>query len=294
MQDEAVKPGSSLKLLALLVVIGSAVKTAGAVVGGSRALLIDSLTCYAGLVALIATYWYLWASRAPPDSDHPYGHARLKYGGLIVTLSAYMFASGAGTIAVATGIHGYSISAVAVPFAVAGALIYAVALALSRGLDPVIRRFAGFTATEIVESSVSVVGAYLGSRIGFYYDLGGALIILLYVIHEAVEAHRYLVRMISDRSAPANLYEVVRREAEARGLEMVNARLRMVDEVHCVGDIEVSAPHDMPLELADMLADELADSVKNKGCDVSVHVSASSRVGSRRGSGEGWKEGRSA
>ena len=270
---------SRLLLVVLLVALGAAVKTLGALGSGSRALLVDSLTCFASLAGLAAVLYYLRLGSMPPDEDHPYGHARLRYGGVVASLSAYMFAAGAGTAAVALGSEGYRVEASAVPAALAGAGFYAAAILVARGLDPVLLVYAGFTASELVESAVSAVGGFLGSRLGYVYDLAGAAIILAYVFYEAVEAHRYLMDMVSDR-APLELVAVFQREARLRGLRPVRVRLRMLDERSCTGDAVVEPPRGMGPDIADLLVGELEDEMRRRrSCDVTIRVRYARRGG---------------
>jgi divalent metal cation (Fe/Co/Zn/Cd) transporter len=70
-----------LWLVVALVAVGAVVKTVGAVASGSRALLVDALTCFASLAGLGAVVYYLRLGSLPPDEDHPYGHSRFRYRG---------------------------------------------------------------------------------------------------------------------------------------------------------------------------------------------------------------------
>ena len=251
---------------------GAVVKLVGAGLSSSRALLVDGITCIAAIVSLVFMAWFFRASTSPPDEEHPYGHKRMKYGGVLATVSTYMFASGASLVAVVTGLRGYSVGYEAVPAALIGGGIYAVALLVSRSMDPAVRIYTRFTSSELVESSVATIGALLGYLSSYIYDLVGAAIILGYIVRETLEAHRYLVDIISDKSAPLSLYRLVENEATSRGFTVAKIRLRMLDEKHCSGDVELLVPRDMPLEVADILADEISDNLSKLGCDITIHV----------------------
>ncbi len=260
-----------LAVFVALIVAGAVVKTLGALDSGSRALLVDALTCFSSLAGLVAVLHYLRLGSSPPDIDHPYGHTRLRYGGIVVSLAAYMFAAGVSVAAVIAGIEGYSVSITAVPAAIIGALLYGLAIVVGRRLDPVIVVYSGFTASELLESAISAIGALLGSLMSYVYDLAGAVIILTYIVREAIEAHHYLMRMVSD-TAPEKLYYMFDEEARLRGLEPIRVRLRMLDEHTCIGDAIVKPPHDMSPEMAHLLADEVAERMAEYNCDVTIHI----------------------
>lgn len=262
---------SRLAVFVVFIITGAAVKTLGALESGSRALLVDALTCFSSLAGLIAVLYYLRLSSSPPDMDHPYGHTRLRYGGIVVSLAVYMFAAGVSVAAVIAGIEGYSVSITAVPVAIIGALFYGLAIAIGRRLDPVIMIYSGFTVSELLESAISAISSLLGSLISYVYDLVGAIIILAYIVRESIEAHHYLMRMVSD-IAPEKLRCMFDEEARLRGLEPIRVRLRMLDEYTCIGDAIVKPPRDMSPEMAHLLVDEIAEKMAEYNCDVTIHI----------------------
>ncbi|WP_228546810.1 cation transporter [Hyperthermus butylicus] len=270
-------------------VAGAIVKIAG-VAYGSRALLVDAATCIANLVALAGVLAYYWASKKPPDVDHPYGHVRLKYGGTLFSLLAYMYVAGFSTLALLDSISGYEVE-IGSPLAAAiGGLLYALAIVAARGIDPVLRVYAGFTASEVFESIVSAISSFLGHSVSYLLDLAGGFIILAYIYHEAREAYSLLIDMISDRAAPETVYQVVEREARLRGLRPVSIKIRRLDEGRYEGDIVV-VPIDerMTPDIADLLADELRDTLAVKGIELTIHVGiaeARSAATSKRGGPE--------
>jgi divalent metal cation (Fe/Co/Zn/Cd) transporter len=276
---------SRLAVFVALIVAGAAVKTLGALESGSRALLVDALTCFSSLAGLIAVLHYLRLGSSPPDIDHPYGHTRLRYGGIVVSLAAYMFAAGVSVVAVIAGIEGYSVSITAVPAAIIGALFYGLAIAIGRRLDPVIMVYLGFTVSELLESAISVIGALLGSLMSYVYDLVGAVIILAYIVKEAIEAHHYLMHMVSD-TAPEKLHYMFDEEARLRGLEPIRVRLRMLDEHTCIGDAIVKPPREMSPEMAHLLADEIAEKMSEYNCDVTIHIEHEKAEKNDKNSGE--------
>ncbi|KSW12498.1 hypothetical protein CF15_07190 [Pyrodictium occultum] len=274
-----------LPAVVLLSLAGAAVKIYGSLAYGSRALLVDALTCVASLVSLAAVVWYLSIASAPPDEDHPYGHHRLRYGGALASLSAYMFAAGFSAAVLAASTGGYRVGGESSLAALVGGGFYAAAVLAARGLDPVLRVYAGFTASELVESVVTAASSWLGSSLGYLYDLAGGALVLAYLLYEAVETHRRLLRVFSDTAAPRRLYELVEREARLRGLEPLRLRLRMLDEARCSGDLIVVPERGMPLDVADILADELRQEMEARGCDLVIHVGVQERREAAAGGG---------
>lgn len=262
---------SRLVAFVLLMVLGAIVKIVGGLVYGSRALLLDALTCFSSLAGLAAVLYYLKRGLIPPDADHPYGHSRLRYGGIVASLAAYMFAAGVSVPAILTGVEGYTVNIMAAPLAAIGALFYGTAIVLGTRLDPVVAVYSRLTVSELLESVVSIVSALLGSLAGYVYDLAGALVILAYIFKESIEAHYYLMRMIAD-TAPEHLYYVLDEEIRLHGLNPVRIRLRMLDEHTCIGDAVVEPPPGMPPEVAHFLIDEIMDKMKRYNCDITIHA----------------------
>ena len=262
------------RLLAVTVfaLLGALSKILGSLLYGSRALFVDALTSIANLAALFIVLYYLSESMKPPDTDHPFGHMRLRYGGVAAILSIYMFIAGFSAATLYYSSHGYHVEKGSAYAAIIGAAFYAAAIALSRNLDESIRIYAGFTTSELVEAGIVIPSAWLGYAKGYLFDLGGAAIILLYLFYEAIETHQHLIRAIADTSPPPRVYEEVKREARLRGLVPVAIRLRMVDERHCSGDMTVRPQKGMAPDIADVLADEVMEELHERGCDVVIHV----------------------
>jgi len=261
-----------LLLVTVFALLGAASKMLGSALYGSRALFVDALTCVANISSLFIVIYYLSRAFKPPDADHPFGHVRLRYGGVVAILSIYMFVAGFSAATLYYSAHGYSVGEGSAYAAILGAFFYSIAIWLSRGLDESIRVYAGFTMSELVESAIVVPSAWLGYSKGYLYDLAGALAILVYLFYEAVETHHRLVRAIADTSPPPRVYEEVAREARLRGLVPVSLRLRMIDERLCSGDMVVRPRLGMAPDIADILADEVREELLRRGCDVVIHI----------------------
>ncbi len=261
-----------LLLVTVFALLGASSKILGSILYGSRALFVDALTSIANLSALFIAIYYLSESMKPPDADHPFGHTRLRYGGVAAILSIYMFIAGFSAATLYYSSRGYSVEEGSAYAAIIGAVFYAMAIAFSRNLDESIRVYAGFTASELVEAGIVVPSAWLGYAKGYLFDLAGASIILLYLFYEAIETHKRLVRVIADTSPPSRVYEEVAREARLRGLVPVAIRLRMIDEKHCSGDMVVRPRRGLAPDIADVLADEIIEELRQRGCDIVIHI----------------------
>lgn len=260
-----------LALVSLLVAAGAFVKLAGAWMSGSRVLLVDSLTCIASLAGLAALIYYTRLSAAPPDVDHHYGHYGVRYGAVLVTIAAYMFAAGSSLTALLAGIKGYTVGFEAVPAALAGAILYSLAIPVARRSGLASSLYAGFVSSEVLESAVSIIGAYLGARLGYVYDLAGGFIILSYIFYETYLAHSHLLAMLSDR-APPGVREVFEHQCRLRGLHPLRVRVRVRGDGLCHGDALVFPEPGMDPLVADMLVDEVVEEMKKRGCDITVHI----------------------
>jgi divalent metal cation (Fe/Co/Zn/Cd) transporter len=250
---------------------GAAAKVAGALYG-SRALLVDAFTSTANLAALAGILFYYKASMRPADLDHPYGHARLKYAGALIALLVYMFVAGLSAAEIYYSVHGYSVEPQSWKAALAGAAFYAIAIASARNIDPVLRVYAGFTVSELLESAISASSSFLGSEVSYTLDLTGAVAILAYILYESSETTGVLVDLISDKAAPPHVYQAIEREAALRGFRVVRARIRRIDEGRYTGDLVLEPKTEMPMDIASFLAEEIRDILLEKGIDVAVHV----------------------
>ncbi len=253
-----------------LSIIGGVVKLLGSIAYDSKALLVDGVTCIAGIIAGIVALRWMRASEAPPDVDHPYGHERLAFGGVAFMLVAYGTAAGFG-LAYLLNVEEYSVGVEAGLLGLAGLVIYSGAVYMFRRSGVVGEAMAAFTASEIVESAVSAVAALGGSMIGYLIDYVGAWLIESYLIYELVQHSRQLIHHLSD-IVTREAVETVREELESRGFRVLNVRLRQVVPGEYQGDAIVLPPRGIDPVAADILADEAVYSLAEKGIDLTVHI----------------------
>ncbi|MCE4620552.1 MAG: cation transporter [Desulfurococcales archaeon] len=253
----------------ILAGIGMILKLAGGVLYGSRSVLIDGATCIGNIASGLLLYYSLHRASLPPDEDHPYGHDRFIYAGVLGVLIVYSLIAGASTAILYYSLGGYSVEAGAPVFALAGTLAYGLAIVASRRVGYAGSVFSGFTLSEVLEGLVTSLSSYLGYEMGYYYDLAGGLVILGYLYYELYHEAKRLTILISDAIDPG-ITRRIRRLHEERGLRVEKIRLRLVTPGKYQGDAVVSAR--MPYEVADLLADEVVEEARRMGVDLVVHV----------------------
>ena len=257
-----------------LSAVGAALKMAGGLGYGSRAVFVDALTCLANLGAGLIVYRHLRLSELPPDSDHPYGHRRLVYQGLIWMLVIYSFVAGFSAALLYYSAGGYMVEGGAYKLAVAGTLAYLGSVIIARREGFAGESYAGFTASEVIEGVVTSASAYAGYQYSYTYDLLGGLAILAYLLAEVARESYNLGRLVSD-VASEEAGRRVREELEKRGLRVKRLRLRTVVPGQYQGDAVVDAGS-MPYEVADLLADEAVEVLRERyNIDIVVHVDRS-------------------
>lgn len=218
----------------------SLVKIMGAVLYGSRALYIDGLTSAANMVAAAAGVYYAYISRRPPDLDHHYGHVRLGYGAIMVAVAAYSFVAGVGVSELMV-VEPYSVSYGSVYAAVAGTLLYVVAIYSARRASGFLRAYSVFTWSEVLEGVVVAVSAYMGITVSYIIDYGGAVVILSYIFYEIMREIRDLIVELSDTAPPHTVYVEIKELLRENGLIPLGLRLRVVSPGIIHGDALVKA-----------------------------------------------------
>ncbi len=262
-----------------LAVAGAVVKTAGGLLHGSRALLVDGVTSVASIASGALLVYWLGRASLPPDSDHHYGHERLAYGAVAYTLALYSFAAGVG-FAVLAHAAPYEVDAGAAAYAAAGLAFYAGAVVAYRLAGPQGASVAAFTSSEILESIVSMAAAAGGATLGYLVDYTGAWLIEAFIVYEAAKQAGGLVSSLSDR-VDAEAVAAARRELESRGFTISRLRLRRVVPGKYHGDAVVAPPPGMPPDVADLLADEASSALESRGIDLTIHVDVARTRGGR-------------
>ncbi len=254
----------------ILILIGGLVKALGYILFTSKAVLVDAITCIAaalgGFIVLVATM----VSLKPPDMDHPYGHGRIAYGGSLGVLIVYALAAGF-SIAMLGAPEPYNVDWRASITALVGAVFYILAILIAR-LDPIGgSMLAVFTLSEVLESLISAGASYAGATLSYIIDYLGGLVILAYLLVSLAREAKRVVEELSDITEKS-LVDSVRRVFEERRFRVKVLRIRMVTPGRYHGDAVVEAPHDMPLEVANILVDEITDMLAERNIDLVVHI----------------------
>lgn len=269
----AVMPPRPEIMLAALILstIGAIFKLYGGYRYGSRAVLVDGLTCIANLAAGAFLYYTMRRSLAPPDVDHPYGHARMVYLGTFVLVLAYTYTAGISTALLleSTGKH-YTVHPGSAVYALLGSAAYATSVAVSARAGAGGSSYAMFTFSEVLEGVFSAGAAILGAELSSTADLAGAWIITAYIFYEVYGEARTLECLITDRTTP-EVVGRVRGKLERLGFSVRSVRLRPTVPGRYTGDAWVVACN-MPPDVADLLVDELVENLRREGIDVTVHI----------------------
>ncbi len=261
-----------LALLVAFAVAGAAVKIMGGLLYGSEALLVDALTCVANLVALTGTIYYYRASKRPPDEDHHFGHLRLGFGGVVVTLTVYSFVAGLVVARLLT-VGKYTVDVKAPIAAAVGFLFYLAAILLARRVGAFFAAYAGFTGSELLEGGIVIVASLAGALYSYLLDYLGAIVITLYLFHELYEHVSAMIRDISDIAPPSGLIEEIRADMEREGLIVKRVRLRHIYEGSYQGDAVVAVDPSRSLPEIHEVIDRVQERLKKKhGVEIVIHV----------------------
>ncbi len=265
------EPKPILLLLGLLLSgLGAIVKLYGGLRYESRAVLIDGITCIANIAAGAIVLWGALQSRRPPDLDHPYGHERLVYTGILFLVLAYAFGAGLAVgVLFYSGSH-YRVEPESAAYALAGSLIYALSVIVSRQSGSGGESYAFFTISEVLEGIVSAGAALGGAEISSIIDYAGAAGITLYIFYEIAGEARLLAKLLSDAVEPA-IVSGIRRRLENLGFRVEWVRLRPSVPGHYIGDALVRIEN-MPLDIADLLVDELVENLRSENIELTVHI----------------------
>ena len=256
----------------LLSAAGAVVKLYGGARYGSLAVLVDGITCIANLAAGLFLLYTLLASERPADIDHPYGHERYVYTGILGLIVAYSFSLGLSVgLLILSPPGGRSVGEESALYAGLGGLLYGAAILAASRVGLAGASYAGFTASEVLESAVSIGGSLLGARVSSVYDYIGAVIITGFIVVELYENGHKLHLAITDWANP-RIVERVRRAFETRGLRVVAARIRIHSGDRYIGEVEVQPAPGMPRDVAELLAEETRYNLEREGIRLTVVI----------------------
>ncbi len=258
-----------------LIVAGGAVKLAGFIASGSRALYVDGLTCIASMLAALFFYRFVLESEKPADKDHPYGHKGFLVASSFVTLIVYSFIAGVAFSSLAAWGPGERIGLEGIFYAALGLLLYSGAVLLARRVEVAGETLSYFTGSEIIESVVTLSSVALGVYASPLYDYAGSLLLLGFLLYGLYRETKGLLPLISDY-VPPELLESIRKEIEGEGLEVKSLRLRPCPDKSFHGDAVVAVPPSMGVVEAHALIDDVEKRIRDKyRASIVIHVEPS-------------------
>lgn len=258
-------------ILALLLSgLGGLLKLYGGARYGSMAVLVDGVTCVANLVAGMAVFASIRIAQLPPDKDHPFGHRRYIYTGILATVITYSVAAGFNMAVILLRVP-EAVGAESSLYAVLGGAVYAGSVAAARRAGVVGASLSMFTFSEVLESLVSAGSALGGALVSAAIDRLGAAVITGYILVEVAGEARSLNRVLVDWAHP-RVYERVLRLLEERGLRVESLRIRLYEHGRFQGEAVVRPGRGMPRDVAELLAEEAEAQARMLGVDLSVRV----------------------
>ncbi len=230
--------GSTVMLVVLSLAAIGAVFKGMAALAGSRAALVDLLTCIANLAAVAAAYHALRVAVTPPDTDHPYGHERYEVAAVLWITIIYSFVAGYATAQLILEPVAERIPVRAAFYAALGLAAYAAAILAARRAGLAGRAYAAFTFTELYEGLVTMTAALAGSLYNPLFDTIAAWGLLAYLLYELYE-HVNQVTCILVERVPPEVVEAAKKLLESKGLRVKALRLRPLLPGKYVGDATV-------------------------------------------------------
>ena len=272
---------TTILLILLLGLLGGAVKIGGGILYGSRSLLVDSFTCFANIVALIATIHFYRESIRPPDIDHHYGHVRLGFIGTMLTILAYSFVAGF-SVAILYYSMEYEVDLPAVYAAIAGFIIYGAAVVLSMRVGKALKTYGVFTVSELIESTVVVIASFGGAVYTYLIDYGGAIILTGYIFVEIYATFKDLAKYLSDTAPPPEVIEKILGIIRRHGLVPISYRFRITAPGHIHGDVVVAVKNNSQLMDVPNIISEVKDEARRAIGGVDLVIECSSPRGEER------------
>ncbi|HDI02318.1 MAG TPA: cation transporter [Ignisphaera sp.] len=261
-----------LVLVVLLALIGGLLKIIGGLLYGSRSLLVDALTSFANIAALLFTLYYYRLSTMPPDTDHPFGHYRLGVGGKIAVMISYSFVAGIAISELLTSTH-YTVSLYSVYFALLGFIVYLGVIYVARLIGGIFKTYSAFTVSELIESIVVILAALGGAVISYLIDYTGAILLTLYIFYEIKETFSEAIVIISDTAPSSDLIRRINEVVGKYGLKVIRSRIRFLEPGRYHGDIKVSIPRDINIdELIKILRSLKKELYEELGVDASIEI----------------------
>ncbi len=224
--------------LIFLALIGGLIKIIGGFLSGSRALIVDALTSFANIFALLVSIHYHLISFKPPDLDHHYGHRRFSYMGILGTMIAYSFVAGI-SVTILLYSWNYRVDIIGVYTAVMGFIVYSIVVYLSLRMGGSMRVYGFFTISELLESIITIFASLGGSLYSFLIDYAGGVILTSYIFVELYHAFRENIIYLTDLSPSRTLINDILSIFNSNDLVVNQYRFRLITEKHIHGDIVV-------------------------------------------------------
>lgn len=261
-------------------------KAVAGMVTGSVALLTEALHSATDLIASIVAYFSVRKSDAPPDAEHPYGHARFEdlaaliEGILILVGSAIIMIEAIGALVSGSEVRrlGFGIVVLAISVIVNIVVSTRLARVAQATSSPALAADAAHLRTDVWTSGGVLVGLVAVQLTGAtWLDPVLALIVASLIVRAGIRILLSSSRVLVDEALPAAELDLVRREIAAFsahgvcGHHALRAR-RSGARRHL--DLHVQFRAGTSLEEAHRTAHRLQDAIRSRlvGADVLIHI----------------------
>ena len=282
-------PEASTKLSLAANVILLILKSIGGFIGGSTALIADSINSLLDLIANAAILFGLNLAKKPPDADHQYGHGN----------ADVLAASFVALVIFVTGIYiGYdSINIIIkksyrVPtFLATGVAVFTIILKTAlfrytlkigrKSKSPAVLANAQDHKSDVYASSGALFGI-MAAQLGYpILDPIGGLWVSFFILRNAINLIRDNIHTLMSGAPPRYIVDrVTKTAAEIDAVKgIVATRMRTLGSRHVV-DIEIYVDKDLSVWQGHSIAEQVRNQILSKNddiIDVMVHVEPSPR-----------------
>ncbi|HTM56792.1 MAG TPA: cation diffusion facilitator family transporter [Candidatus Udaeobacter sp.] len=284
-------------VLALNLMVAAAKLTYGAAIG-ALALTADGVHSLFDALSNVGALFGIWASRRPPDANHPYGHRKYEtFAALGVVAMLLLACWQIGTTAIAHLVHPQLPRITAQGFVVLlltiSVNIVVVAIESREGRrqnSELLLADAAHTRSDVL-STLLVLVSFIAARLGVpHADVVAALLIIVLILHAGYVVLKGTLSTLGDerRIAPALVEACALEELGVREAHNVRSR-GPLDDIHL--DLHILVDPATPLALAHAIGHRVDRRLRDRFpgvSDVVVHVEPaleSERAHAREGGG---------
>lgn len=288
--ENRLQAGTRVSLLSIAANTGlAAFKLAAGIAANSTAMVSDSIHSFSDTISTVAVIIGLRIADAPPDTEHPYGHARAEtVAAKLVALLLILTAVGVGysalqiLIAGKAQIPGTLATIAAVVSIVVKEGMYRYTLQVgTRIKSNALIADAWHHRTDALSSITALVGI-VGAQLGLpFLDPAAGLVVAAMILKVGLELYWQSVEELVDTAPGQEVLERIRRAAEgAPGVIAVNDLKARSHGPHVYVDLKICVDRTITVQKGHDIAHDAAGRVRalNEVKDVIIHVNPCSET----------------